>query len=294
MRCDLHVHTVHSGMCTIPVIRRFCRESYSAPEAVYETLKRRGMDLVTVTDHDSLEGAAALAGRPDFFPSVEVTCRMPSGTELHVGVYGLDERQYVEIRRRRDDVPSLAAYLAEQRLFFSANHIFSVLTGRRIRADFDWIERLFPALETLNAALPYASNQPAAALALRNGKIAVGGSDAHTLASLGLACTEVPGARSKAEFLEGLRQGRCRVRGEYGSYWKLTREVLTIIREMMLEQPWTALLAPLVTLVPPYMLGHHLAEAAFAHRWGWELGRGRSAPSADTVPAAWAAREGPL
>jgi len=56
MKCDLHVHTVHSGMCTVPVFKRICRESYSDPDEVYATLKRRGMDLVTVTDHDSTDG----------------------------------------------------------------------------------------------------------------------------------------------------------------------------------------------------------------------------------------------
>src|ERR1700676_653314 len=87
MRCDLHVHTRHSGMCTVPVLSRICRESYNPPLAVYEILKRRGMDLVTVTDHDSIDAVEPLRRHPDFFLSEEVTCRMPSGTELHVGVY---------------------------------------------------------------------------------------------------------------------------------------------------------------------------------------------------------------
>ena len=41
-------------MCTLPLLRRICRQSYSDPLQVYETLKRRGMDLVTVTDRDSI------------------------------------------------------------------------------------------------------------------------------------------------------------------------------------------------------------------------------------------------
>ena len=98
-------------MCTIPVARRFCRECYSPPEHVYETLKRRGMDLVTVTDHDSLDAAETLGRHADFFPSVEATCRMPSGALLHIGVYDLDERQHLEIQRRREDLPSLLAFL---------------------------------------------------------------------------------------------------------------------------------------------------------------------------------------
>src|SRR5260370_17014625 len=88
MRCDLHVHTRHSGMCTIPVLRRICRESYNDPDEVYETLKRRGMDLVTVTDHDSIDAAERLRRHPDFFLSEEVSCMTPSGPELHLGVYG--------------------------------------------------------------------------------------------------------------------------------------------------------------------------------------------------------------
>src|ERR1051326_8762796 len=111
MKCDLHVHTVHSGMCTIPLMRHFCRESYNDPEAVYEKLKRIGMDLVTVTDHDSIDVVDALGGKPDFFLSEEVTCRMPSGTEAHIAVYDISERQHLEIQRRRDDLPRLFAYL---------------------------------------------------------------------------------------------------------------------------------------------------------------------------------------
>ena len=139
MRCDLHVHTRHSGMCTIPVLRRICRESYNDPDAVYETLKRRGMDLVTVTDHDSIDAAERLRRHPDFFLSEEVSCVTPSGTELHVGVYGIKERHHVELQRRRNDVPALAAYLREQRLLFSVNHVFSSLTGRRAFLDFQLV-----------------------------------------------------------------------------------------------------------------------------------------------------------
>ena len=82
MKCDLHVHSVHSGACTTPVFRHFCRESYSDPEELYVRLKRRGMGLVTLTDHDSIDGLEALRGHGDFFMSEEVTCRMPSGTGL--------------------------------------------------------------------------------------------------------------------------------------------------------------------------------------------------------------------
>src|ERR1700693_1735819 len=145
MRCDLHVHTRHSGMCTVPVLKRICRESYNPPQAVYEILKGRGMDLVTVTDHDSIDAVEPLRRHPDFFLSEEVTCRTSSGTHLHMGVYGIGERDHIELQRRAGDMASLLAYLDERRLLFSVNHVFSGLTGARTDADFDEFAARFPA-----------------------------------------------------------------------------------------------------------------------------------------------------
>ena len=193
MRCDLHVHTLHSGPCTIPLLRHVCKESYNEPLAVYHKLKRLGMDLVTVTDHDSIDAVEVLRSRPDFFLSEEATCTLPSGTELHVGIYDITERDHIEIQRRRHDFESLAAWLRERGLFFSANHVFSRLTGRRVIEDFELFERLFPALETRNGHMLARANENAATLADLAGCAEVGGSDAHAIYSVGSTWTVVPG-----------------------------------------------------------------------------------------------------
>lgn len=254
-------------MCTIPVARHICRECYSQPWDLYETLKRRGMQLVTVTDHDSIDAVEALRSRPDFFVSEEVTCRMPSGTEIHVGVYDITDRQHVELQRRRDDLPSLLAFLREEDLFFSINHVFSSLTGRRHLSDFEWFENHFPAFEVRNGAMLQRANNSAAHLGRWLGKSPIGGSDAHTLRNAGSVYTEVPGARDRAEFLLGLRRGSGIVAGESGNYIKLTSEVLQICINMMKEKPWTSVLAPVVLAVPAVTLVHYLVEADFASRW---------------------------
>ena len=213
MRCDLHVHSLHSGKSTTAFLGYICRESYSPPSEVYARLKRRGMDLVTLSDHDSIAGAEELRRYPDFFASEEVTCTMPSGTTIHVNVFDVAERQHVELQRRRRDLPALLAYLGEQQLLFALNHVFSSLTGAREAEDFDWLDNCFPALETRNGHLLPGNNGCATLLAQRAGRIQLAGSDAHTLASIGSTYTEVPGARNKEEFLAGLRCGRGRVRG---------------------------------------------------------------------------------
>jgi predicted metal-dependent phosphoesterase TrpH len=268
MRCDLHVHTRHSGLCTIPLLNRICRESYSDPEAVYQTLKRRGMDLVTVTDHDSIDAADHLRRYPDFFLSEEVTCITPSETEIHVGVYGIAERDHVELQRRRRDVPALAAYLDEHRIFFSINHVFSSLTGRRTDLDFVLFHELFPALETLNGQIPHINNSTAAMLARDWRKAVVGGSDAHTLASLGKTYTDVPSADGIQGYLRGLRHGQAHTCGASGNYFKLTSAVVEIGLALIRDRFWTALLAPLLLpAVPVITLINFACEILFERKW---------------------------
>ena len=254
-------------MCEVPLVRAVCRECYNDPLAVYERLKRQGMDMVTITDHDSIGAVEALRSRPDFFLSEEVSCTLPSGAALHVGVYDITERDHIEMQRRRDDFESLLAWLNHRRLFFSANHVFSSLTGWRAAADFDLFESVFPAIETRNGHMLPLANQTAAALAAFASRSAVGGSDAHAMASVGCAWTEVPGARTRQEYLDGLRQGAGKVRGESGGYWRVTRDVYAIACNMVREMPLTLALAPLFLAVPLVTLGNLARETIFAQTW---------------------------
>jgi predicted metal-dependent phosphoesterase TrpH len=55
LRADLHLHSYHSGHAGQLRFLR-ARDCYSEPDAVYAAAKARGMDVVTITDHDSVEG----------------------------------------------------------------------------------------------------------------------------------------------------------------------------------------------------------------------------------------------
>jgi len=267
MKCDMHVHSYFSGPCTTPFVGKFCRESYSDPDQVYSQLHRRGMNLFTLTDHDSIEGSEGLRRHLDFFLSEELTCQMPSGSEVHIGVYDFHERQHGQLQQRRNDLVALLMYLSERKLFFSINHVFSSVTGRRELEDFEWFKEYFPAVEIRNSHMLESANNEAAALAAQWNKIAIGGSDAHALPSVGTAYTEVAGARNKDEFFTALRNGRGHVAGESGCFTKLTRDVFFIARDMMREKSWTALLAPLAVLVPAITLLNYYDERAFLRRW---------------------------
>ncbi len=270
MRCDLHVHSLCSG----PL------ECYSTPREVYDTARARGMTLVTLTDHDSIEGALSLAHLRDFFVSEEVTCLLPGGRQLHLGVFGIDEARHAAIQERRKDAESLFAYLAEARIPTAVNHLFSALTGRRRLADFELALRHARLIETRNGMMPESTNHFAARVGRRARLPGVGGSDAHTLASVARAFTIVPGASDRDGFLDGLRRGMTIPAGGSGSYARLTADVARLFAGGYAENArrarsglvpalrFTALLAalPLLPLLPLITAGIYADEVFFGAR----------------------------
>ena len=271
MRCDLHVHTTASGRCNTPFLNYFSKESYNDPAEVYARCKQLGMSIVTATDHDSIDAAEVLRQHPDFFLSEEVTVCMPSGTEMHLGVYDISEKDHAEIQRRRNDFIALLMYLTERKLFFSVNHVFSGLTGRRTREDFDWFASYVPAFEVRNGQMWTESNLNADRLARKLGKVGIAGSDSHTLAGVARTYTEVRGARTVKEYFTALRFGRGTVHGQHGAYLKLTADIFRFVASVINEQPWAVAMLPFTFLVPVITAGHWLNEIRFCKQWAPRL-----------------------
>ena len=271
MRCDLHVHTTASGMCNTPFLSYFSRESYNNPAEVYARCKQLGMSIVTVTDHDSIDAAEVLRKHPDFFLSEEVTVSLPSGTDMHLGVYDISEKDHAEIQRRRNDFIALLMYLTERKLFFSVNHVFSGLTGRRAKEDFDWFASYVPAFEIRNGQMWTESNLNAQRLASKLGKVGVAGSDSHTLTGVALTYTEVRGARTVEEYFTALRFGRGTVHGQHGAYLKLTADIFGFVASVINEQPWAIAIVPFIFLVPVITAAHWLNEIRFCKQWAPRL-----------------------
>ena len=169
-------------------------------------------------------------------------------------------------------------YLTERKLFFSVNHVFSGLTGRRDEDDFNWFASYVPAFEVRNGQMWHAANASAVDLARRLGKIGIGGSDSHTLAGVGMTYTEVRGARTVDEFIAGLRGRRGTIHGEHGSYAKITADIYRIIGSLLYEKPWTIALMPLAVLVPAVTAGHWLNEIRFCRKWTAQLESGEKHP----------------
>lgn len=246
MRLDTHVHSSHSGYSSIPGLARLMRESYNSPEGVYRIAKQRGMDLVTITDHDRIDGALTIADRPDVIVGCEVTGVFPGdGVRVHLGVLGLDETQFAEIERLRFDVCELLPYLKQQRLFVSLNHVASRVNGRitgaHVTALIPWVD----GLEVINGSRLALQNRTAAQLAAMHGKVGIAGSDCHTMRAVGHTWVEAPHAANRREFLDELHAGRVRVGGRQGSVLTMSSDVIRMATSLyaehgraLVERPW--------------------------------------------------------
>ena len=247
MRADLHVHSYHSGYNhDLPFLRS--RDCYNCPEAVYRTAKARGMDIVTITDHDSIDGCLEFLSRhpdtPDFIIGEEITCWMPgiggAPIEVHIAAYGMTEQAHREIQPLRDNVFEVIAYLREANIFYVLNHLFHFYKGQMPMARYLELLDEVPALETRNGAMLAAHNRLIEAIVEARASsgtarhAAVAGSDAHTLRRIGRTWTSVP-ASSRDEFLTNLAAGHGVVGGDEGGTFPLAADIYGVIAQYWLS-----------------------------------------------------------
>ncbi|MBD3317879.1 MAG: glycosyltransferase [Chitinivibrionales bacterium] len=229
-KVDLHVHTKYSAHPSEWFLQRIgASESYTEPDALYESAKARGMDFVTVTDHNQIEGALYLKKKhpDDVLTGVEVTTYFPEDRcKAHVLVYGLNESQFRAIDRLRGDIFHFRDYLKKEGLAHSVAHAtFSVNHKLRIE-HVEKLILLFDYFEGINGQLTWHANEtlvyslceltPDIINELRRRyeiepfsdtpwhKGLTGGSDDHCGLFIGKTCTEAK-ASTPEEFLSALK-----------------------------------------------------------------------------------------
>lgn len=256
MKLDTHVHTWHSGNTSIYPLQGLMRESYNTPERVFALAKARGMDLVTVTDHDEISGALTLHPRPEVVVGCEVTGVFPDdGVRVHLNVFGLEGSQHRDVQGLRHDVRALLPYLRRHGLFVSLNHVASgingPLTSAHVAALLPWVD----GLETRNGSRLAVQNRTAECLARAAGKAMLGGSDAHTERGIGYTWTEVPGATNAQQFFAGLRAGHGVVGGGHGHRGTMSSDILRFAANLYGEHAREAARAPWSWRGPAVVMG---------------------------------------
>jgi glycosyltransferase involved in cell wall biosynthesis len=240
-RCDLHIHSRYSARSEEWLFRRFdFPDSYSDPKQLYEKLLERGMDYVTITDHDSIEGCLQIIHRPRTFISEQVTTYFPhDGCKLHILVWGISEQQHSEIEQVRDNIFELQRYLQTAQIAHAVAHPLYSVNGKLEARHLEQLILLFKHFEALNglrdallsdlAQTLFKQLTPEKIDRLANRhrlapthaepwkKTFVGGSDDHGGQFVASAFTETPPAKSAEKFLEYVRNGDCGPRGHGGT-----------------------------------------------------------------------------
>ncbi|MGA9876913.1 MAG: PHP domain-containing protein, partial [Solirubrobacteraceae bacterium] len=180
-RVDMHCHSTASQVSRLGVQRALgLPECATPPQEVYELAKRRGMDFVTITDHDTIDGALAIADRPDVFVSEELTAHFRGEPQaVHVLCYGITPEDHEWLQANSGDVELCAMYLYEREIACALAHPYyavgAPLTARHRRR----LAELFGVWETRNGARARELNRPAAMYVATLDGIGIGGSDDH-------------------------------------------------------------------------------------------------------------------
>jgi glycosyltransferase involved in cell wall biosynthesis/predicted metal-dependent phosphoesterase TrpH len=229
-RADLHVHSTASQESRLGVQRAVgLPECATPPQEVYELAKRRGMDFVTITDHDTIAGALQIAEHPDVFISEELTASFRGEPQaVHVLCYGITPADHEWLQAHRGDVEECAEYLHANDIPCALAHPYynvgAPLTARHRRRLAD----LFPIWEVRNGSRARELNRPAAIyIATREG-IGIGGSDDHAGVDIGRTFTEAAAAATPAEFLDHVRAGAVTARGDQGSAAKWAHAAIAL------------------------------------------------------------------
>src|SRR5579875_3619354 len=229
-RTDMHVHSTASELSKLGIQRSLhLPECATEPQEVYELAKRRGMDFVTITDHDTIAGALQVAHLPGVFISEELTVWFKGEAQaVHVLCYGITPEDHEWLQAHSSSVEECAEYLNDRGITAALAHPFFVveapLTPRHRRR----LAQLFPIWETRNGSRAKELNLPAFVYIETHGGTGIGGSDDHAGIDIGRTFTETPLARNPSEFLAQIRAGRAESHGAQGSAAKWTHAAMSL------------------------------------------------------------------
>lgn len=252
-KADLHVHSKFSNHPSEWFLQRIgASESYTDPEFIYRTAKERGMRFVTLTDHNSIEGALLLKEKhpEDFFISTEATVYFPEDScKVHVLLYGVTEEEFREIQRLRSNIYDLCGYIRRRNIAHSVAHATFSVNGKLSPEHLEKLILLFDVFEGKNGARSRLNNQPwqhiltaltpsnIERLANYHGidpygetpwvKGFTGGSDDHAGLFMGKTYT-IAEARNAEEFLAAIRNRRTVCEGRYSNFQSLAFTIYKI------------------------------------------------------------------
>jgi glycosyltransferase involved in cell wall biosynthesis/predicted metal-dependent phosphoesterase TrpH len=234
-RVDMHCHSTASAVSKLGIQRALgLPECATPPDEVYELAKRRGMDFVTITDHDTIDGALELAGHPDTFISEELTTWFRGEPQaVHVLCYGITPDDHEWLQKHAGDVEACADYLHGNEIACALAHPFYAVEAPLLPRHRRRLAQLFPIWEVRNGSRARELNAPAAVYIETHGGTGIGGSDDHAGVDIGRTWTETPPAATPEAFLLHIRAGDAQSGGEQGSAAKWAHAALGLASRVL-------------------------------------------------------------
>ncbi len=156
IKADLHVHSRASKRPSEWFLKKVgASECYTDIDTLYALAKSCGMDFVTVTDHNTIEGALELVEKypDDTFISVETTTYFPENNcKIHILLFDITPDQFLEIESVRHDVYQLRNLIQAKDLAYSVAHGFYSVNRRLDMETLEKLMLLFDVFEGLNGA----------------------------------------------------------------------------------------------------------------------------------------------
>lgn len=256
-KVDLHVHSKYSDHPSTWGHKVYnSPESFTEIETVYYQAKSRGMDYVTLTDHDDIRGSLELVKKfpDDTFISCEITSYFPEDNcKVHILVYGISEAQYQQLMTKAPNLYDLRDTIVNENIAYSVAHATYDQDGK---LSFEHIEKLvvlFDIFEIINGASDAKNNllmhrycQSLEQSELDNLikkhnlkpisdtpwiKGYTGGADDHCGILIGSAFTQVNTAETIDDFLDAIRNKKSVGNGMHGSFETFATGVIKHIHD---------------------------------------------------------------
>lgn len=252
-QADMHCHSKFSKHPSEWFLQRIgAAESYTEPDFIYQTAKSRGMDFVTVTDHNNMEASWYLTQKypKDTFTGTEFTVYFPEdGRKTHILCYGHTPEQFEEIQKIRRNIYDFRDYVKEQGLAHSVAHATFSVNGKLKLHHLEKMMLMFDVFEGINGGRGKLHNttwvrtlENLTPLAIENlyaryriepfsdnpwVKGFTAGSDDHAGLFLGKTYT-LSRADSPEEYLERIKNKECRHAGRYSDFHSMAFTVYKI------------------------------------------------------------------
>lgn len=252
IKVDLHVHSKYSEHPSQWILQRIgTKESYTEPETIYQMAKSNGMDYVTITDHNKIDGILLLMEdhKEDTFMGVEATTYFPDGCKIHLLIYDFTVEQFKQIDELRKNIYDLREYLIKNNLPHSLAHATFAVNGKLTYGHLEQLILMFDVFEGINGGRNYYNNVIWTDVLSNINEDSIkrikkkhdiipsedtpwikgitGGSDDHAGLLIGKTYTTCE-AESKEDFLDKLKNRKTTAGGKHNEFYSLAFAIYKI------------------------------------------------------------------